>query len=302
MKSLLKASFHKLFRSRIFWIVFIAMPLINIYISFTNVDWYTPHEMELQSGEVEWIGWSLSEAETYMGHLMYYTYAVIAVVALFAGDELSSGTIRNKILAGYSRTKLFLSYFISTYAGMLLIHIVSELVGIGFCLLRFGTGFYKHYEEYNVYWHWPSIADRIHKELSYMLQMNIAAVIAIAGLVAVTLLIMMAVGRKAPGFIAVIILDVFSQMYVADRLYTINNAFDGSEKSLTPSFKATLYLLCCDPNGLIQSTGEWFFMGELFLTDVITKPLLPVCMLCCGLTAVILITAGVIVTNKRDLK
>lgn len=296
MKNLLKANFHKLFRSKIFWIVFIAMPLINIYVALTNADWYTPHTIALKNGQVDWAGWSLSEVATYLGHLMYYTYAAIAIIALFVGEELSSGTIRNKILAGHSRTKLFLSYFISTYLGMLLIHIISELIGIGFCLLRYGTGFYDHYEEYRVDWHWQTIGERLHKELHYLLQMNICAVIAIAGLAAVTLLVMMAVGRKAPGFIAVIILDVFSQMYVSDKLVTINNMFNWTEDSITPAFKSTLYLLCCDPNGLINTAGKWFF------ADITTEPLLPMCMLCCLLTAVIMIVAGVIVTNKRDLK
>ncbi|MBR1724622.1 MAG: ABC transporter permease [Ruminococcus sp.] len=296
MKSLLKANFHKLFRSKVFWIVFIAMPCINIYAALSDVEWLTPHKFEMKSGYVEWVGWSLSEVFTYLGHLLYFTYAVIAVIALFVGEELSAGTIRNKILAGHSRTKLFLSYFITTYLGMVLIHIVSELVGIGFCLLRFGTGFYDKYDEYKTIKAWQTVDERLHEELHYMLQMNLAAVIAIAGLTAITLLLMMAIGKRAPGFIAVIVYDIISQTYVTDKLYSINTMFEWSEESLTPSFKSTLYTLCCDPNGMINTTGEQFFMTD------ITKPLLWVCMCFCLLTAAVLLTAGVIVMNKRDLK
>lgn len=282
MKSLIRANFYKLFRTKVYWILFILMPCVNLFSVYQLRDSLILQKKFFDDGaSYYWLGWSLGEFSTYISHLSYFSYGVMAVIALFVGDEYSSGTIRNKIMAGHSRAKLFFSYFIPSYLGMLLIHFVSEITGLAVCYFKFGAGLYNKTEFLGKEFK----ARDLHNDLMYLLKINLTAVIIIASFIAVTLICMTAIGKKAPGFAAAILTDVVSIIYTTDR---INDFMMYYQEENVKMEKFSLATLSFDPNGFLQST----IYGNYYLP----------CVICAAAAACVLIAAGAVIMKKRDLK
>lgn len=276
MSKLLKANFYKLFHSKVYWIGFLLMPFLNLYNAFTSSSLLTLHEEQGKYGAY-WVGWNFNDISTYLAHLWYISYVIIAVTALFVGDEFSSGSIRNKILAGHSRPKIYLSYFISSYVGMMLIHITSEVLGLGYCLTRYGLKFYHTADNFT---------ESIKNSMTLSLHLNISAVISIAALVGIALLCMIAAARKVLGLVMTIVLNIISNVYVENKMYDII-IYHQSNLQLD---KREIMLLSLDPNGLIKSNLiEW---NKYHASSV----------LCCLLTLCVLIAVGILIMKKRELK
>ena len=285
MKSLIRANFYKLFRTKVYWILFILMPCVNLFSVYQSRDSLILQKKFFDDGEsYYWLGWSLGEFSTYISHLVYFSYGVMAVIALFVGDEYSSGTIRNKIMAGHSRAKLFFSYFIPSYLGMLLIHFVSEITGLAVCYFKFGAGMYNK-TNYSEFLGKEIKACDLHNDLMGLLKINLTAVIIIASFIAVTLICMTAIGKKAPGFAAAILTDVVSIIYTTDRINDYMMYYQAENVKME---KFSLATLSFDPNGFLQST----IYGEYYLP----------CVICAAAAACVFIAAGAVIMKKRDLK
>lgn len=284
MKSLIRANFYKLFRTKVYWILFILMPCVNLFSVYQLRDSLILHKEFDDNVSYYWLGWSLGELSTYISHLPYFSYGVMAVIALFVGDEYSSGTIRNKIMAGHSRAKLFFSYFIPSYLGMLLIHFVSEITGLAVCYFKFGAGLYNKTNYSEFLGKEFKVCD-LHNDLMNLLKINLTAVIIIASFVAVTLICMTAIGKKAPGFAAAILTDVVSSIYTIDR---INDFMMYHQAENVKMEKFSLATLSFDPNGFLQTT----IYGEYYLP----------CVICAAAAACVFIAAGAVIMKKRDLK
>ena len=273
MSMLLKANFYKLFRSKVYLICLLLMPLLNIYNAISSDKMLVLHEVQGNNGSY-WMGWTFMEISTYLAHLWNISYVIIAVTILFVGDDYSSGFIRNKILAGHSRFKIYLSYFITSYVGAMIIHIISEVLGLSYCFARFGLKYYH------------ITSESVKSSLKLCIPLNISAVVSIAAFVGISLLCMIATARRVPALALALGLDILASTYVEDKMYNII-MFHGNDPLAD---KKALMLLSFEPNGLLKSNMvEW----NNFHTA---------CILCCMMTLIIVVTVGIIVIRKRELK
>lgn len=125
MRNLISAGFYKMRKSRVF---LICMILVNVLSAFLTVQVYQN---------------SLSYDEPYTfedGIFMTETIMILITavfVSLFFGTEYSDGTIRNKLIGGHTRGKIYLSQVVVNAVSCLLLYFSSLLVSgiLGFILM-----------------------------------------------------------------------------------------------------------------------------------------------------------------------
>lgn len=105
MRNLLAANFSRLWKSRLFW-------LLELFCFSFGVFAYTLVAINTRNlGQ----GWLEYNAHVYFYLPILYLPAVIAVFAgFFLGTDYSDGTIRNKLIAGYTRCGIYLSNLLIT--------------------------------------------------------------------------------------------------------------------------------------------------------------------------------------------
>ena len=97
MNNLLSAGFARLVRCKFFYIGLGAMVLMELYTMLT------------ERYGIQQFGDGLEKA--FFQYPMAVTLIVPAFCGLFVGEEYSGGTLRNKIIAGVSRSRIYLANF-----------------------------------------------------------------------------------------------------------------------------------------------------------------------------------------------
>ncbi len=285
MSKLLKANFRRLFRSRVYWLSLAVMLFLNFYPMFAYRGQFVLHQNFNYDGEpAGWCGWTLFDMETYASNLFYISYFVMVIVSVFIGEEYSSGAIRNKIIAGNSRTRLYISYFITSYAGIMLITLVTEAISLGVSLLLYCKDITENYKVIYSGLRIGDYRDVIKSDLTFVTNINIGAVVGSAALVSLVIICMTLIGRKAPGFITVLLLDAVSNMYIWEKYNDMMNAYSGYDHE---RLKA-MAVISFDPNGYMYTSGSY----EEF----------PMCTVCCMVTVAAAFVVGIIIMNKKDIK
>lgn len=121
MRKLLSADAFRIFRSKWFWLCLGGMlALVGAFVTMQ----YTAMDYTVPMSRVIFLPMS------------FYGMVVAALVSLFVGEDFSDGFIRNKIIAGCSRTSIFASNLIVSCLACTVIYLVTTLLtaGIG-CLL-----------------------------------------------------------------------------------------------------------------------------------------------------------------------
>ena len=116
MCNLISAGFYKIKKSRVFWT---GMVLVNIWSAFLTVQ---AHFNSL----AETIPYTFEDGLFVIETIMILVIAVF--VSLFFGTEYSDGTLRNKLIGGYTRAQIYVSQFVVNAAACLLIYFSSILV------------------------------------------------------------------------------------------------------------------------------------------------------------------------------
>ena len=94
MRKLLSADAFRIFRSKWFWLCLVGMlALAGAFITMQ----YTAMDYTVPLSRVIFLPMS------------FYGMAVAALVALFVGEDFHDGFIRNKIIAGHTRSAIFAS-------------------------------------------------------------------------------------------------------------------------------------------------------------------------------------------------
>lgn len=63
--------------------------------------------------------------------MSFYGIAIAALISLFVGDDFSDGVIRNKLIAGRSRSSVYLSNLIVGWTACLVIYILTTAITVG---------------------------------------------------------------------------------------------------------------------------------------------------------------------------
>lgn len=120
MKSILSADFARLKRDKFFWLSVAAMLIFTVYMI---VNRYSPDYLD----DLD-----------YFSHWHYYYFEAIEAIeflcamfiALYIGKDLDSKAIRNKVIAGHSKIRIYLSYLITSAAGSTIIYIAMLIGGL----------------------------------------------------------------------------------------------------------------------------------------------------------------------------
>lgn len=140
MNRLTKVLGKRMVREKIFLLAVAVTLLLSLFISLTNAptlaEW-------AKDGE----NYSLEDCYYNLAPLLGLIYA--SFVNLFLGVEYSDGTLRNKLIAGHSRNSVFLSYFIISAIGCLII-MTAWLIG-GLPGLFYFDGFSFGWKSYVLY-------------------------------------------------------------------------------------------------------------------------------------------------------
>lgn len=123
MRKLLSADTFRVFSSKWFWLCLVAM--LALASAFVTIQ-YTAMDYDVPLSRVIFLPMS------------FYGMVVAALVSLFVGEDFSDGFVRNKIIAGRSRTAIFISNLIVSYLACLIIYLVTTLLtaAIGYSLFE----------------------------------------------------------------------------------------------------------------------------------------------------------------------
>ena len=124
MSRLLSAGFSKLFKSAVYRICFAIAVLYPVFQATVRFADYLKYP-ELNTEPID--------AYTMMD-MVFLWLILAAFVALFIGREYSDGTIRNKLIIGHSRLSVYVSNFLVTYIGSVILHLV--FFSVMFVLLK----------------------------------------------------------------------------------------------------------------------------------------------------------------------
>ena len=118
MNRLIISTFRRLWKSKIFWLGMSAMCVFGIIVTYARK----------RDGDILGAEYGTPDGILFIG-ATYFLITAAVFVTLFIGDEHASGTWRNKITAGYSRTEIYLTYLFVTTVASLLMHL-SYIVAV----------------------------------------------------------------------------------------------------------------------------------------------------------------------------
>lgn len=116
MSKLLRADFYRMYHSKKLWLCVTTMTMAAIFfitMQYSAMDYIVPFRRVI------------------FLPMTFYGIAISALISFFVGDDFSDGVIRNKIVAGRSRSAIYLSNLICTWSVCALVYIVTVVVTVG---------------------------------------------------------------------------------------------------------------------------------------------------------------------------
>lgn len=267
MIKLLRTNFFKMYMSWSFWLTMLLLPVVNVLNIMYNDDKYLGLHAKFGFER-----WSLVQyIDSCFGHMKYFGYAAIIVAGVLIGDEFDSGALRNKIVAGYSRAELYISYIITAVCECIAVHLFSVLSAYTICVVRYGNG----------------DTDALLKIILYSLP-------PVAAFAAFTVLCITAAGDRMTGmvisFVSNLVVYIIIDFLIMEALQGYYGAPDAAEREL----------LIIGDSLMPTAYSQWFYdVGYMAINTGLEET--PSCVWCI-VTFVILTVAGNTVFGKRNLK
>lgn len=126
MSRLLPADLYRMFTKKWFWISTLFMFIISVFFIFMQ---YTAMDYTVSIDRVLFLPMS------------FYGVVAAVFVSLFVGEDFSDGVIRNKMIAGRSRTSIYFSNMVASCIGCVTIYL---------CMVATTWGLGIHFFEKNV--------------------------------------------------------------------------------------------------------------------------------------------------------
>lgn len=148
MSKLLKADFFRLFKSKLFLtvsIIAVSLPILTVLLSFGINKGFIAITNSTSSGGEPVPAFDVISGKFVIGGiytLMSNCGLIIPIfAALIVGSDVSSGTLRNKVMTGSSHFKIYMSHLIvTTIMTVTLMTICSGITtGLAFALIDYGT-------------------------------------------------------------------------------------------------------------------------------------------------------------------
>lgn len=120
MRKLISSNLFRLWKDKVFWIAVVSTFICNL--------------INVLSG----VKLAIQEPSDFTYTLDYYCYgylpmfgmAAAAFVSLFHGTEYGDGTLRNKLIVGHTRVKVYLANLLTNYVGSAIILMAGFLAGV----------------------------------------------------------------------------------------------------------------------------------------------------------------------------
>lgn len=114
MYNLLDAGFNRLKKNKLFWSIIVMSVFTAFFVLYNNYKCVLPENAKLE--------------DLFIKYVMIIGFLIAVFVSLFVGIEHENGTIKNQIIAGHSRTKIYLSNLVISIVGALAFQVVYMLV------------------------------------------------------------------------------------------------------------------------------------------------------------------------------
>ncbi|SFD24955.1 ABC transporter permease subunit [Ruminococcus albus] len=268
MIKLMKTNFYKMFHSWSFWLTLLLMPFINIMTMITKNEEYSGRVKESIYDK-----WSVIQCpETCFTHLSSFVFIAVLLIGMIIGDEYSSGAIRNKLVAGYSRIQLYTGYLLTSIVECFLVHIICTVVCYGICCTLYG---------YDGYF------------LTFV-SMLVRSLAPAAALCVLTLFCIVAAGNRIIGMVAAILGDLIICLCYSANL-SVYARLDNSEIS---EFSHKLYIII---DSLLPSFYSGWFVDPVDKAIDLRTAIQPSCGWCM-ITMTLFCITGYIIFEKKDMK
>ncbi len=198
----------------------------------------------------------------------------IFIIILIARD-LNYGTIRNKIVLGYSRTKIYLSYFLTAFIAMVVV-----MFGYAILTLLFSFAFFNPFPK-NV---------NVGPYIGYLFLMMFVYLILYVFVVSFVLFVRISLKGNA-STIAIYIVVILSLELLGLTTFMISELFINMNGEV--SFNFFTFLSKINP---IYYVGETTFVDKFYLYDLLWMIIPTV------LYASFNIFMGLLILNKKDIK
>lgn len=126
MNKLINANFSRLWKSKIFWIGLIVTDIFAVWVLEDKIHFKKISGYQIYSDDMVFSG------------TIILPFVAAVVISIFIGTEYSDGTIRNKLIAGHSRSFIYLANLITstaavfiTYTSYLLIIVCAGIPLVG---------------------------------------------------------------------------------------------------------------------------------------------------------------------------
>ncbi len=129
MTKLLSANFSRLMRDKMLWIVSAAIFILSAYMIIRN---------GMSISDIDSVNNIRTLNACYFNILPAISFFYAVFISFFIGTDYSDGTIRNKIVIGHSRTDIYLSNYITSFAGSMII-LIAMLIGCAIGFYFFGS-------------------------------------------------------------------------------------------------------------------------------------------------------------------
>ena len=135
MNNLLSAYFQRLLKSRLYWCLLGLMILSGIIIPI------------LAHREMIAYGTDYTLESRLVWHFLIIGFIVAIFCSWFLGTDYSDGTIRNKIIAGNSRLKIYISALLICVIASVILVVAHQItiIGLGTWLIAPFKNRYSHY-------------------------------------------------------------------------------------------------------------------------------------------------------------
>lgn len=116
MRKLLRADFYRMYYSKRVWLCVATMIMAAIFFII------------MQYSAMDYV---VSFSRVIFLPMTFYGIAIAALISFFVGDDFGDGVIRNKIVAGRSRSAIYMSNLICTWSACALVYTVTVVITVG---------------------------------------------------------------------------------------------------------------------------------------------------------------------------
>lgn len=116
MSKLLRADFYRMYHNKRIWLCVASMIVTAIFFIIMQ---YSAMDYTVAFSRVIFLP------------MTFYGIAIAALISFFVGDDFSGGVIRNKIIAGRSRSSIYMSNLICAWSACVVVYIFTVVITVG---------------------------------------------------------------------------------------------------------------------------------------------------------------------------